>query len=144
MRDQPELVRLLLRRGAVWLLWKERFSSGEPRPKYCVLMEDYDGSRTDTIVVLMTSRMDFAGRPDGIVIPVGALRGVEAASLIQLSNVRAVKWERFYDKEESLHVDMLPDSIMQQIRQALARPELAVYFSKLPADIVIRLRRVQI
>ena len=137
MRSHPQLVSMLLHRGAVWLLWRQDFPNGIRRSKYCVVMEDYDESLSQTIVVLTTSRLEFSYRPSTAIIPDGTLKGLEGPSLVDLENYVCVDFRRFCDEEETKYIGDLPAPIMAEIERALLH-------ANLPDEILIRMRPIKI
>lgn len=64
------LGKALLKVGAVVLSHRFKFPD-EKTPKFCVLLEDYNGSRETTIVALTTTNFSFQGKPWTVHIPAG-------------------------------------------------------------------------
>ncbi len=132
----PQLVVPFLRRGSVWLFHQFPFSNTNPQPKYYVVMQYYDDSLTDTIVVLTTSHVWKKHRgPWMIVIPDSTTSefGIPGDSLLDLHNQHVVPVEAFWHAGVKYLGDLSP-TFMAKVDMALEQA------TQLPVEIYLRMR----
>ncbi len=115
-----------LRSGAVLLAHRFKFPD-QTQPKYCVLLEPYDGSRPTTIFALTTSNPQYKHLPYFVDIPDG-VAGIEGISYLDCSNC----WERptlELTSRKYRYIGQLPDELLEEVYLALEEAtDLPEYF----------------
>jgi len=122
------------KKGSIILFHKFQFIDSA-KAKYAVLMESWDNNRDTIIFFLTTSNTRFKDKKWTVIIPVGTVSGLATESLVDCNNW----WELPKDQiQGSKYIGDLPKEIIDQIDKAVT------YAMKIPMDIVIRLRGIQL
>lgn len=128
------IVPSLWKKGTIVYFRKFQFID-QSKAKYAVLMEDWENNRNTIVFLLTTSNMRFKDKKWTAIIPTGTVSGLSGDSLVDCNN-----WWEFpkNELEKQQYVSQLPQEIIHKIDKSLT------YAKKIPLEIIIRLRGIQI
>jgi hypothetical protein len=120
------------KRGVVYSIQHKFPNDKNPKPKYCILMEDIERDSQGVIVIFTTSRLKFWYKKTCILVDDGKIHGIYGETLIDCSNWHELSIEIF-NKPETEYLCDLPNEIMAQIDSKLE------FIRKIDEDTLIRM-----
>jgi mRNA-degrading endonuclease toxin of MazEF toxin-antitoxin module len=117
--------------GAVVLSHRFKFPEGT-QPKFCALLEDFDGGRETTIVALTTTNFRYRNKPWVILIPAGE-DGLEKDCLLDCNNCFEIPTINLISSGGFAYKGKLSDELIEEIFEALE------WAHKLPDHFALRI-----
>jgi len=120
-----------LKVGAVVIAHRFEFPD-KTKAKYCVLLENYDPKRPNTIVALTTSNRRFRDRPWIIAIPPNTC-GIATVSYLDCNNCWPLPTHELASSRKYQYIGQLPESTIEDIYLALEEAPL------IPEEYLVRI-----